>query len=194
MGQPNTQMGPRPAPASRQSQPRGANLSPANSSTNTKGGGENPLGPLSGLVSSSYQDLIGTGYGFDTSGVEQGVRDAFGVERATRSADMRERLGGLGYRFSTPLMREERLLDQELGLQQSGYLGNLRAGLFDSAANRRAGATQGALNLPNMIAGSFNQGAQATMDPYTRALQYAAGFAPVGSSSNSKSAEANVGW
>ena len=185
-------MGPRPAPASRQGQPRGSNLAPVNANTNAKGGGENPLGPLSGLVSQSYQDLIGTGYGFDTSGVEGDVRNAFNIERGQRSADLRERLGGLGYRFSSPLMREERLLDQELGLQQSAFLGNLRAGLFDQSAGRRAGATQGALQLPGQISGAFNQGAQANMDPFIRALQYATGFAPVGASSNSKSMEASM--
>jgi hypothetical protein len=91
----------------------------------------------------------------------------------------------LGLRFSSPLIAEERKLNENLGTQQSSILANLRAGSGEAAQGRRFGMLGTALQLPMQLQALSQQGDQSMLERLLLALQFAGQFAPIGQSGRS---------
>ena len=156
------------------------------------GVGSDPLQSLFGPTSTGFRDLLTTGFGFDTSGQRDAIGNIFNEQRAMQSADLRERLGGLGLRFSTDVNRAEQQLQSNLTGQEAAITTGLESQAFENAAGRRTAAIGQALQLPGQIQGLSQQGDAANNLLLQLAQAFATGFAPVGTSGSSKSRGVSV--
>ncbi len=89
-----------------------------------------------------------TGGKVGTSDFSEATRAAFDLEAKRGSADIRERLGGLGQRFSTDTINTERRFQEDLSTR---FLADLTGREFDAsqaAESRRLGFTDRILGLP----------------------------------------------
>jgi len=138
-------------------------------------------------IGSGLNQQIATGFQPSFTGLEDALRGAADRRFDLRSNDIRERLGGLGLRFGTDVSNQMFRAATDTETDINAQLAPLAFQAQDAASGRRAGGIQTGLQLPGMFQGLIDAGETARLQPLTQAGAFGTGFAPVGTTSNSKS-------
>lgn len=137
-------------------------------------------------IGSGLQEQINTGFNSDFKALEDSLRGASDKRFDLRSADIRERLGGLGLRFGTDVANQTAQAGVDTNNELNSILGPLSFQSQEGSANRKVGGVGTGLQLPSMFQGLFDAGEAARLAPLTGAETFATGFAPTGSKTSSK--------
>jgi hypothetical protein len=137
--------------------------------------------------------MLSTGNPTALEGIFNSIRQGANQRLGDASADMTQRMGGLGYRFSTNLMDQQRLLTERSQNDLNSVLAPLQYQAGEGAAGRQLGALQHAFNLPGQLQNMAGQGYQQYLTPFQNLQAFGTGFAPVGGQGKSKNASLGLG-